>query len=58
MHWAFIERSSETYIVDLCIFRVIIDEQLLLLDNFTRNNNYLQSVPLELCFFKEFSPEN
>ena len=49
MHWAFIERASETYI-DLCIFRVILDEQLLLLDNFTRNNNYLRSVPLELCF--------
>ena len=49
MHWAFIDRASETYI-DLCIFRVIFDEQLLLLDNFTRNNNYLRSVPLELCF--------
>ena len=47
MHLAFTERASETYIVDLCIFRVILDEQVLLLDNFTRNNNYLRSVPLE-----------
>ena len=53
MHWAFIERASEICIVDLCIFRVILDEQLLLLVNFTRNNNYLRSVPLQLCFARK-----
>ena len=53
MHWAFIERASEICIVDLCIFRVILDEQLLLLDNFTRDNNYLRSVPLQLCFARK-----